>query len=468
MSFERKRFLEDAQNKMGSMPIRKLIIHMSWPMMLSMLIQALYNMVDSYFVARIDPDAFVALGLAYPAQTMMIAICVGTGVGVNAMLSRRLGEKRYGEANAVAMNGYFVYLLTWVVFLLFGIFFGRSFVGFFNSDPNVVSYGGQYLTIVSTLSIGVCMQFAGERVLQGVGDPIGPMIIQGIGAVINLILDPVLIFGLDPIPALGVAGAAIATVLGQLVGMAAGFFLVARNRSLPISPRGFRPSAGTIRDIYRIGGPAIVMQSLNTVMTMGMNKILGLPRIVERYGNSPVFVLTSYFKLQSFVFMPVFGLNNGMTPVLSYNYGAKRKKRITDGIRFALALSLGIMGAGMLLFLLFPAALMGIFGAEQEPLALAMGVPALRILASSFLFAGVSIILGAAFQALGAPMYSLVLSLLRQLVLVLPLCLLLAFLAPEQVWWCVPAAEAVSCAAALLLYRRLHRQHIAPLESAGA
>lgn len=280
MSFERKRSLEDVQNKMGSMPIRKLILHMSWPMMLSMLIQALYNMVDSYFVARIDPDAFVALGLAYPAQTMMIAICVGTGVGVNAMLSRRLGERRYGEANAVAVNGYFVYLLTWAAFLLFGLFFGRSFVGFFNSDPNVIDYGGQYLTIVSTFSIGVCMQFAGERVLQGIGDPIGPMIIQGVGAVINLVLDPVLIFGWGPFPVLGVAGAAIATVFGQLVGMTIGFILVARNKSLPISLRGFRPSGETIRDIYRIGGPAIVMQSLNTVMTMGMNKILDRKSVV--------------------------------------------------------------------------------------------------------------------------------------------------------------------------------------------
>ncbi len=459
--------MAENNNKMGAMPIRQLIVHMSWPMMLSMLIQALYNMVDSYFVARIDADAFVALGLAYPAQTMMIAICVGTGVGVNAMLSRRLGENRAGEANAVAVNGYFVYLLTWVAFLIFGLVFGRSFVGFFNSDPNVVRYGGQYLTIVTTLSIGVCMQFAGERVLQGIGDPIGPMVIQGIGAVINLVLDPVLIFGLGPFPAMGVAGAAIATVFGQIVGMVVGFVLVGRNRSLPISLRGFRPSAGTIRDIYRIGGPAIVMQSLNTVMTMGMNKILSLPRIVERFGNAPVFVLTSYFKLQSFVFMPVFGLNNGMTPVLSYNYGARQKKRITGGIHFALALALAIMGVGMFLFLLFPGALMGIFGAEQEPMAMAMGIPALRILAASFLFAGVSIILGAAFQALGAPMFSLIISLLRQLVIVLPVCLLLAFTAPELVWWCVPLAEGVSCLVALAFYRKIYREKISVLECGG-
>lgn len=455
--------MEPSENKMGVMPIRKLILHMSWPMMLSMLIQALYNMVDSYFVSLIDDKAFVALGLSYPAQTMMIAICVGTGAGINAMLSRRLGEKRPGEANAVAMNGYFIYLLSWAVFLLFGLTLGRSFVGFFNSDPLVAQYGGEYLTIVTTLSIGMCMQFAAERILQATGNAVGPMVIQGIGAVINLILDPLLIFGLGPFPVLGVSGAAIATVIGQLVGMVVGFILVARNRVLSLSLRGFRPSGETIRDIYRIGAPAIVMQSLMTVMTLGLNKILGLPRITERYGDAPVFVLSAYFKLQSFVFMPVFGLNNGMTPILSYNYGARKRERITGGIHFALALALGIMGVGMLLFLLFPNVLMGIFSAPD--LAMELGTGALRTVSLSFLFAGVSIILAASFQALGAPMFSLMIALLRQLVIVLPLGLLFAFTAPELVWWCLPIAEGVSCLVALCLYRKVYRERIAPLRA---
>ena len=457
--------LAEAENKMGTMPIRRLIVHMSWPMMLSMLVQALYNMVDSYFVSMIDDSAFVALGLAYPAQTMMIAICVGTGVGINAMLSRRLGEKRPEAACAVALNGYFLYLITWVVFLLFGLTLGPRFVGFFNTDPLVMEYGGQYLTIVTVFSLGVCMQFAGERVLQATGNAVGPMIIQGIGAVVNLIMDPVLIFGLGPFPDMGVAGAAIATVLGQFVGMAAGFVLVARNGVVRISLRGFRPHTATIRDIYRIGGPAIVMQSLSTVMTLGLNKILSLPRILALYGDAPVFILSAYFKLQSFVFMPVYGMNNGLTPILSYNYGARHQERITRGIHFALAAALCIMGVGMVIFLLFPQQLMQIFSAP-EPV-MAMGVPALRIISLSFLFAGVSIILGAAFQALGVPLFSLILSVLRQAVIVLPVCLVLTFIAPDQVWWCLPAAEALSCTVAFVLYRWVYYTRILPLGAAS-
>ncbi|MEQ2442278.1 MATE family efflux transporter [Pseudoflavonifractor intestinihominis] len=453
------------ENKMGTMPIRRLIIHMSWPMMLSMLVQALYNMVDSYFVSLIDDSAFVALGLAYPAQTMMVAICVGTGVGVNAMLSRRLGEKKPEAACAVALNGYFLYLLSWVVFLLFGLTLGPRFVGFFNSDPLVREYGGQYLTIVTVFSLGVCMQFAGERVLQATGNAVGPMIIQGVGAVVNLFLDPVLIFGLGPFPALGVAGAAIATVFGQLVGMAVGFVLVARNRVIRLTLRGFRPCPATILDIYRIGGPAIVMQSLSTVMTLGLNKILSLPKMLVLYGDAPVFILSAYFKLQSFVFMPVYGMNNGLTPILSYNYGARQRERIAGGVRFALAAALCIMGVGMVIFLLFPWLLMGIFSAPE--LAMAMGVPALRIISLSFLFAGVSIILGAAFQALGVPMFSLILSVLRQAAIVLPVCLFFVFTAPELVWWCLPVAEAVSCAVALVLYRWVYHAKILPLGAAS-
>lgn len=457
--------LVETENKMGTMPIRRLIIHMSWPMMLSMLVQALYNMVDSYFVSMIDNSAFVALGLAYPAQTMMVAICVGTGVGINAMLSRRLGEKRPEDACAVALNGYFLYLLTWVVFLLFGLTLGNRFVGFFNSDPLVMEYGGQYLTIVTVFSLGVCMQFAGERVLQATGNAVGPMLIQGIGAVVNLIMDPVLIFGLGPFPAMGVSGAAIATVLGQFVGMAVGFVLVARNGVVRLTLRGFRPHAATIRDIYRIGGPAIVMQSLSTVMTLGLNKILSLPKILALYGDVPVFILSAYFKLQSFVFMPVYGMNNGLTPILSYNYGARRRERITRGIHFALAAALCIMGVGMVIFLLFPQQLMQIFSASDP--AMTMGVPALRVISLSFLFAGVSIILGAAFQALGAPMFSLALSVLRQVVIVLPVCLIFVLIAPDQVWWCLPVAEILSCAVALFLYRRVYAAKILPMKAAS-
>ena len=449
-------FLEE--NKLSTTPIRRLIVDMSWPMMLSMLVQALYNMVDSYYVSLADPKGFLALSFVFPAQSLMIAICVGTGVGVNAMLSRRLGEKRPEEASAVAENGYFVYFLTWLVYLLLGVTLGPRFVGFFSSDPQVVAYGGQYLTIVLCGSIGMCMQFAGERVLQASGQPVGPMIIQGIGAVINLVLDPILIFGLGPFPVMGVAGAAIATVFGQLVGMCVGFFLVHRKPVVKLSFRKFRPDMAAIRDIYRIGMPAMAMQSLGTFMTLGLNKILVLPSVTAAAGDAPVFVLGAYFKLQSFVFMPVAGLNNGLTPVLSYNYGAKHRRRIVEGLHFALKLALVIMGLGTLIFQLFPASLLAIFSTPAGMME--TGVFALRIISVTFLCAGATFIFSGAFQALGSPNLALILGLTRQIVIVLPVCLILALTDPALVWFCFPAAEIISCLLAVFFYRRLRLQKI--------
>ena len=305
---------------MAVMPVRRLLLHMSWPMMLSMLIQALYNLVDSMFVAQLSTDGFVALSLAYPVQTLMISICVGTGVGVNTILSRRLGERRPAEASAVAMNGYFLYLCCWLIFLIPGVLFSRPFLALFSDVPQVVDYGSQYLAIVTAGSLGVCMQFSGERVLQASGDAVGPMCIQGIGAVVNLLLDPLLIFGLGPFPRLEVAGAALATVIGQLVGMTVGLLLVRRSRVLVLQARGFRPSRSVILEILKIGFPAMVMQSLATVMTLGMNKLLSF------FSATGVFILGAYFKLQSFLFMPVYGLNNGLIPVVSFNYGAKKRE----------------------------------------------------------------------------------------------------------------------------------------------
>ena len=443
---------------MGAMPIRKLILHMSWPMMLSMLMQALYNMVDSYYVSLADPKGFLALSLVYPIQMLMIAICVGTGVGVNAMLSRRLGEQRPAEAVSVAQNGYFVYLLTWVLFVAAGLTIGSRFVGWFTDDPVVAEYGGQYLTIVLCGSIGMCLQFAGERVLQASGKPVGPMVIQGIGAVINIVLDPVLIFGMGPFPVMGVAGAAIATIFGQAVGMVIGIVLVLHSKVIPFTFRGFRPDGAAIRDIYRIGLPAMAMQSLGTFMTIGLNKILGLPVVTAKCGDGPVFILGAYFKLQSFVFMPVAGLNNGMTPVLSYNYGAKDRQRVIDGTNFALLVAVVIMAVGTAIFLLFPRQLLSIFTTPAEMLD--MGVSALRIIATTFVFAGLTFIFSGAFQALGAPNMSLVLGLTRQIVIVLPVCLLLALLDPNLVWWSFPAAELFSCGLSLLFYRRVRRDRL--------
>lgn len=441
---------------MSSMPVRRLLIHMSWPMMLSMFIQALYNLVDSMFVAQLSADGFVALSLAYQVQTLMVSVCVGVGVGVNTMLSRRLGQRRLPDACAVALNGYFLYLCCWLIFSALGLLFSRPYIRLFSDVPQVIQYGGQYLTIITVCSVGMCMQFAGERVLQASGDAVGPMVIQGVGAVINLILDPVLIFGLGPFPRLEVTGAALATVLGQAVGMLAGLILVRRNRVLPLGLRGFRPSGAVAGEILRIGFPAMVMQSLSTVMGMGLNKLLAL------FSQTGVFILGAYFKLQTFIFMPVYGLNNGLIPVVSYNYGARSRARVTGLVRFALFIAGVILAAGMLLLLLFPGPLLALFDAGPE--VLDGGIPALRIIALSFPFAAVSIILCSAFQALGAPMLSLAVSLLRQVVILLPVALILCLIQPGLVWLCFLAAEGVSCLFSLLLWRRVSRSKLADLE----
>ena len=443
------------QNKMGVMPIRRLILHMSWPMMLSMFIQALYNMVDSIFVAQISEDAFLALSLVYPVQMLMIAICVGTGVGVNAVLSRRLGEGDRERACSVALNGFLLYFLTWLVFLVLGLLLGRPFMTLFTRDTVVAGYGVDYLTIVTVFSVGMCMQFAAERVMQATGNPKGPMVVQGIGAVINLVLDPIFIFDrVGPLPGLGlgVAGAAIATVLGQLVGMVVGFVLVRRVTQIELHFRRLRPDRRAIADIYRIGVPAIIMQSLSTIMTMGLNKILGL------FSATDVVILGAYFKLQSFIYMPVYGLTNGLVPVVGFNYGARSRSRITQAIRFSLVLSVSIMAVGMLLLLLVPALLMGFF--TERPDTIAAGTAALRIVALSFPFAGLGVVLSSVFQALNRPILSLVISLLRQLILVLPVALFLCLVDHTLVWWTFLLAEAVAAAVSLIFYRLVRTRQL--------
>ena len=445
------------ENKMAVMPVRRLLLNMSWPMMLSMLIQGLYNLVDSMFVAKLSGDSFVALSLVYPVQTLMIAICVGVGVGFNALLSRRLGEGRREDAEQVTSNGYFLYLVCWLVFLILGVSFARPFLSLFSDVPQVVTYGSQYLAIVTGVSLGMCMQFAGERTLQATGNTIGPMIIQGIGAVINLVLDPLLIFGIGPFPRLEVAGAAIATVLGQLVGMVVGLIMVRRTPSVTLSFRGFRPNASILADMLRVGIPAALMQALTTVMSMGMNLILPL------FTSAGVFILGAYFKLQSFLFMPLYGMNNAIVPIISFNYGARKKERITGTIRFALALTLGIMAVGTVVMMTLSGPLLGIFDADAA--VLAEGIPALRMIALSFLCAGVSIILCSALHALGAANSSLAISLLRQVVLLLPAALVLGTIRPVLVWLAFPVAELISCAAALILCRNILRRKLDGMES---
>ena len=444
---------------MAVMPVRRLLLDMSWPMMLSMLIQALYNLVDSMFVAQLSSDGFVALSLAYPIQLLMIAVCVGVGVGFNALLARRLGEGRPEEANRVTAHGYFLYLVCWAAFLVLGVTTARPFMELFApGQPQVIAYGTQYLSIVIGASLGVCMQFAGERTLQATGNSVGPMVIQGVGAVVNLILDPLLIFGIGPFPRLEVTGAAAATVLGQVVGMVVGLAMVRRSTVVRLSFRGFRPDRAVILPILRVGVPATLVQALATVMNLGMNLILPL------FTASGVFILGAYFKLQSFLFMPVNGMNNALIPIVSFNYGARERERITGVTRFALLLTVCIMAAGTLLFVLLAGPLLRLF--DAAPAVLAEGIPALRMVSLSFVFAGVSVILCAALQALGAANASLLISLLRQTALLFPAALILGALQPGLVWLSFPVAEAVSCLIALLLYRRTARSRLSGLQPA--
>lgn len=445
--------MDDA--RMGTMPVRPLLLRMAWPMMLSMLIQALYNLVDSMFVSRLSGEAFQALSLAYPVQMFMVAVCVGAGVGLNALLSKRLGQGDRTEAKAVALNGIFLYLLCYLLFLSFALFLTRPFMAFFTADPTILSAGRTYLTIVTGVSVGMTMQFATERILLACGDPVGPMVIQGVGAVVNLIMDPLLIFGLGPFPALGVAGAAIATVMGQWTGMAVGFVLLRRLRRFPLSPRGFRPRGDILAELCRIGIPAAAMQSLSSVMTLGLNKIMAL------YDPSAVFILGAYFKLQTFLIMPVAGLTNGLTPLVAYNYGARKRERILALSRFALALGAAIMAAGAALLLLIPGPLLGLFGAEQA--VLDSGIPALRWIAVGLIFSGLSTVLCAVFQALGAAMTSLAISLLRQVVLILPAAYLLGLVQPGLMWLSFPLAEILACLAELVLFRRIQRKRLSAL-----
>ena len=335
--------LQPKENKMGVMPVKKLVVTMSWPIMLSMLVQALYNMVDGIFVSWASDKAFLALGYAFPAQSLMIAICAGTGVGVNALLARRLGEKNTEEASQVALHSYLIYFAIWLALAAFGLLAAKPFIGLYTTDPEVLRYGTDYLRIVTIGSIGMCMQFSAERILQASGNSIGPMIIQGAGALFNIIFDPILIFGYFGFPAMGVAGAAIATIAGQWLGMVIGFVMVLRNKIVPIPPRAFRFHGHLIVDIYRIGLPAILMQSLATVAVSIMNKFLG------SISDAHMFVITAYIKIESFVLMPIFGLNNGVIPIISYNYGARKPDRIREAIRFSLALSMVIMCLGTLL-----------------------------------------------------------------------------------------------------------------------
>ncbi len=446
-----------SENKMGTMPEGRLIITMSFPIMLSMLVQALYNIVDSAFVARISEDALTAVSLAFPVQLLMIAVATGTGVGVNALLSRRLGQKKQEEANAVAVNGVFLSVCFWLVFAVLGLLFGRGFIALFTDVPAVIDMGTSYVTVVTVASCGVFLLFVAERLMQATGNTVYHMVTQLIGAVLNCILDPIMIFGLFGFPTLGTTGAALATVLSQIIAMSIGFFINVRfNHDVRLHLRGFRPDGGILGEIVRIGLPAAVQQSLLSILTVGLNRIL-MP-----FSQTAVSFYGVYYKLQNFLFMPVYGLNNALIPMIGYNFGAKNRRRIERITRYALYLAIGIMAAGTVLFELIPVPLLRLFDASDAMLSI--GVPAIHIISLSFCFAGASVILSGCMQGLGRGNESLWVALTRQFIVILPTAVLLSRLSLTAVWFAFPLAEAVGLAAAIALHRRVTRRLLQPLE----
>lgn len=402
------------ENKMGVMEMKKLILTMSFPIMISMLVQALYNIIDSMFVARVSEAALAAVSLCYPVQMILIAVACGTGVGVNALLSRYLGEKKYKEANQIALHGLFLAICNWLIFAVLGMFFSEAFLRIFSSDEQILQMGISYMKICTLFSFGVFVQITYERIMQSTGNTIYNMIIQGVGALINIILDPIFIFGYFGLPDFGVKGAAIATVIGQMIAMMLGIIITQKKiKEVKIHPKEWKLDIKMIGKMYQIGFPAILMQSIMSFMTVFMNMIL-IP-----FSELAVSVFSIYFKLQQFVFMAVLGMNNALIPIISYNFGAKKKERILEAIHFSLIISSIIMILGTVVFELFPKELLYLFDAKENMLSI--GIPALRIISISFVFAGISIVLCSVFQALGHANQSLLITLLRQLVILIPL-----------------------------------------------
>ena len=445
------------ENKMGTMPVKRLLVTMSLPMIISMLVQALYNIVDSVFVSMINQAALTAVSMAFPIQNLLIAVSAGTCVGVNALLSRSLGERNAKNANLAAVNGLFLAFVSFLFFALFGIFGARFFFESQTDNPVIIEYGIQYLQIVCIFSFGLFGEMMFERILQSTGQTFYCMITQGTGAIINIILDPILIFGLLGVPAMGIRGAAAATVFGQIVAMVLAAMLNhAKNKDVRISFKGFSPHKRTISIIYQVGVPSIIMQSISSVMTFGLNKIL------ISFSETAVAVFGVYFKLQSFIFMPIFGLNNGMIPIIAYNYGARNKKRIMETIRLSIGIAVFIMLIGLAVFQLMTPQLLELFQADADMLSI--GVPALRIISLSFLFAGYCIIVGSVFQAMGNGVYSLIVSIARQLVCILPLAYFFArAFGLHAVWYSIPLAEITSVVLSSILFRKIYVEKIKPL-----
>lgn len=448
-----------AENKMGTMPVGKLLFNMSLPMMISMLVQALYNIVDSIFVAKLSENALTAVSLAFPLQTLLIAVATGTGVGMNALLSKSLGEHDFKKANKIADNGIFLYVLSYIVFLILGFTVVKPFyasqIG--SADVEIMELGIDYLSTVMILSFGLFGQIFFERLLTSTGRTIFSMTSQLCGAITNIILDPILIFGLLGAPKMGVTGAALATVIGQCVaGIIACVCNHKFNHEVSLNIKGFRPDWTLIGHIYAIGIPSIIMQSIGSVMTYCMNRIL-----IE-FSSTATAVFGVYFKLQSFFFMPVFGLNNGITPIIAYNYGAKQRKRMIKTIKLSLIVAFCLTFIGFFSFEAIPQVLLGMFNASEDMLTI--GVPALRIIGIHYLIAWFCIVIGTVFQALGKAVFSMIVSIMRQLVVLIPAAYILAKLGGlHAVWWSFPIAEVISLLVTLFFFIKIYREIISKI-----
>lgn len=447
-----------SKNKMGTQKMFPLIVSMALPAMFSMLVQALYNIVDSYFVAQYSTDALSAVSLAFPIQNLIIAFAVGTAVGTGAFVSRKLGEGDRRSADLAASNGLVLSVLTFIIFLLIGLFLIEPFYRLYEDNETIINMGVQYLTIISCFSVFSFIQISFEKILQSTGNMFWPMIMQTAGAVINIILDPILIFGMFGLPAMGVAGAAIATIIGQTCAcLIAVWALLNKNHvhEVAIHLKGFRFDKNIVRSIYIVGFPTIVMNAIGTIMLMAMNAILAA------FSTAAYTVFGIYYKLQSFVFMPVFGLSSGLLPILGYNYGAKNKHRIVSCLKIGACISLGINFLGTLTFWLIPSQLLSIFEATQE--IYDIGVPALKIISTGYVFAAVGITLSTLFQATGKGTYSLINSALRQLVVLVPMALILSRISLSAVWFAFPTADFVSVIVALLCLKKLYNEKLKDL-----
>lgn len=445
------------ENKMGVMPVGKLLVNMALPMIISMLVQALYNIVDSVYVSQVSESAVTALSLAFPVQNMQIGFAVGVGVGVNALLSQSLGRKDQESVNWAAGQGVFLALVATGLFMLFGFFGVRPYYTMQSTVAETVEGGIAYTSICCIFTVGIFIQVLCERLLQATGRAMQTMILQGTGAIINIILDPVFIHGWWGMPKMGVAGAAVATVIGQCTGAVLGIYLNLRhNPEVQLHVKFMKPNWKVIAPILEVGIPSVVMNGIGSVMNFGMNQIL------QGFNEVATGVFGIYYKLQSLFFMPLFGINNATISILAYNYGARKPKRIVHTLKLATAVAVCIMLVGLAVFLLFPQALLGIFNPTEE--FLAIGVKALRILCLPFPVAAICISLGASFQALGKGSYSTVVSLCRQLIVLLPVAYLLSLTGSvDNVWWSFPIAEVMSALVTGLLFAKLYRQKVKPL-----